>query len=134
MSVSQTHLDLIQPREGLFLGKSLAKNHVDFQTLVLELDRLIIFHDGFGFVGNKIYQIAWHKDGSINGQKSYFRQIFAPRPKLLELLKSQNDGWEAYLVDTKGERKGTMSNIQWDWCENINLVWKGTAMFQFTKL
>ncbi len=119
------------PLNGLFLGKSLTPQQ-NCQKIIFDVDRLIVSHEGFGLVGNLAYQISW-----LDGQgqnKGYFRQIFAPRNRLLDLLQNENDFWEAYIIDTKGVRQGSISTTNWDWAKNLPQNWHSSAMFQFTKL
>lgn len=118
---------------GLFLGKVLA-NRGNCQKILLEIDRLVVSEENFGLVGNLAYNIKWVDDGPDNQLTGCFRQVFAPRNRLQELIQNTNEYWEAYIIDTKGNRKGSISTTIWDWGKNLPQIWQENGMFQFTKL
>jgi hypothetical protein len=117
---------------GLFLGKVLTK-HQHVQKIVLEIDRLVLSQDGFGFVGKYAYQVQWLAD-QTHGNVSIFRQIFGNRSELLELVNRENSDWEAYICNAFSDRKGNISKMNWDWGGNLPCNWHKMAMLQFTKL
>lgn len=136
MQMQHNHNLDIQPLNsilgGLFLGKAFNK-YQNIQKTILEIDRFIVSHDGFGQVGSHAYKVQWLGDQS-QITYSFLRQISGPRHRLLELVKDENDQWEAYIINPTSDRKGNISSVLWDWSGNLPLNWHKMSMFQFTKL